>query len=92
MEALVATGRYEETPDSFDWLWREAADVAALVREHTVAYEAEARVHFLLTETGLYDLTQHADRNAIHDDVEAIVAAVRKVVFGRDADSTGVDE
>lgn len=77
MKALTATGRYMETEDSFEWLWREAADVARLVREYPEPIEAEARVHFLLCDTGCYDLTQHADRNAIDADVKAIVAAVR---------------
>lgn len=82
MKALVATGRYTETEDSFEWLWREAADVARLVREHEMPHEARAHVHFLLVDTACYDLTQHADRNAIDDDVSAIVDAVRAALSG----------
>lgn len=77
MRALTETGRYDETPDAYDWLWREATDVAALVRGHPDVVEAESRVHYLLVDTALYDLTQHNDRQAIGRDVPAIVAAVR---------------
>lgn len=82
MRALTETGRYEETPDSYDWLWREATNVAALVRDYPDVTEAEARAHFLLCDTALYDLTQHEDRQAIGSDVSAIVAAVRAVLNG----------
>lgn len=82
MAALTATGRYDETPDSFDWLWREATDVAAVVRDHPDVIEAEAQIHFLLADTALYDLTSHADRKAIGRDVPAIVAAVRAAGSG----------
>lgn len=82
MRALTETGRYEETPNSYDWLWREATDVAAVVRDHPDVIEAETSVHFLLADTALYDLTSSADRDAIARDVPMIVAAVRAATTG----------
>ena len=77
MSALTATGRYTETPDAFEWLSMEAADVARLVAENEDEGAARAAVHFLLIDTGCYDSTQEADRQAIDGDVARIVRTVR---------------
>ena len=74
MRALTATGHYDETPDSFEWQVREAADIAGAVRSCPSGL-ADA-VYAILEDTGLHDTSQPAEATCLRKDATAIASAL----------------
>ncbi len=73
MRALMATGHYDETPDGFEWLWRdaegclvaaEAADVETAVAG-AVAHLVDAGLHPDDCDEGELDCLEHDARTAV---------------------------
>jgi hypothetical protein len=72
MRALVESGHYPETPDAFEWLWRDAAYcVAEFDRTHLTM-----SVILALTDAGLHDVEDAAEQRCLGCDADRVVLAL----------------
>lgn len=75
MEALVATGHYDETPDAFEWLFREAQDLARVTATGSAVERVDAVVA-LLVDTAFHDPTDEHEAQCLRADADVLVGAL----------------
>lgn len=71
----MATGHYDETPDAFEWLFREAQDLARVTATGSAAERVDAVVA-LLVDTAFHDPTNDDEERCLRADADILVGAL----------------